>query len=57
MVTQFVAIFSDNDPFVPLSEEKLFKSELGAQIIVLHGKGHLQQEHDVFILPEILPFF
>jgi len=57
MVTQFVAIFSDNDPFVPLPEEKLFKSELGAQIIVLHGKGHLQQEHDVFILPEILPFF
>ena len=35
-----VAIFSDNDPYVPLSQKDLFKNELGAETIVENGKGH-----------------
>jgi len=36
----FIAIFSDDDQYVPLSDTKIFKEKLGAEIIVLKGKGH-----------------
>jgi predicted alpha/beta hydrolase family esterase len=36
----FVAIFSDNDPYVPLEQKTLFKKELNAKIIIEHDKGH-----------------
>ncbi|QQG43663.1 MAG: alpha/beta fold hydrolase [Candidatus Daviesbacteria bacterium] len=37
----FTAIFSDNDPFVPLEEnKKLFEEKLGAQVFIEHHKGH-----------------
>lgn len=40
----FVAIFSDNDPFVPLEENsKLFQEKLGAKILIEHNKGHFNQ--------------
>lgn len=37
---KFVAIFSDDDVLVPISDSKIFESELGAKIIIEHGKGH-----------------
>jgi len=36
----FLAIFSDNDPFVPLTDAKLFKERLGAKIIFKKAGGH-----------------
>ncbi len=36
----FTAIFSDDDPYVPLSDKDIFKKELGAKIIVEKKKGH-----------------
>ena len=36
----FVAIHSDNDPYVALSYADLFKKELGAEIIVKHNMRH-----------------
>lgn len=36
----FVAIFSDDDPLVPLSDAKVFESNLGAKIVIEHGKEH-----------------
>jgi len=39
-VGKVVAIFSDNDPFVPLSQKNLFEKELSAEIIVENNKGH-----------------
>lgn len=40
----FIAIFSDNDPFVPLQEnKKLFEEKLRAQIFIEHNKGHFNQ--------------
>ncbi len=41
---KFIAIFSDDDPFVPLSESKIFENMLGAKIIVEHNKGHFSAE-------------
>jgi predicted alpha/beta hydrolase family esterase len=35
-----LAIFSDNDPYVPLAEKEIFERELGAEIIVEHARGH-----------------
>ncbi len=45
------AIFSDNDPFVPLSQKDLFEKELGATIMVEHGKGHFTEGDKVSELP------
>ena len=35
-----VALFSDNDPWVPLKDSKIFRKKLGAKIIIEHNKGH-----------------
>ena len=37
---KFIAIFSDDDKLVPLSDSKIFEDELNAKIIVEHNKGH-----------------
>lgn len=40
----FIAIFSDNDPFVPLGENrKLFEEKLGAEIFIEQSKGHFNE--------------
>lgn len=50
----FICIFSDNDPDVPLSNEKLFKEKLNAKIIVLHNKYHFDEGSGIYELPELL---
>lgn len=35
-----VAIFSDNDPWVPLDNQNDFKEKLGSKIIIEHEMGH-----------------
>ncbi|MFA6042941.1 MAG: alpha/beta fold hydrolase [Patescibacteria group bacterium] len=48
-------ILSDNDPFVPVAENKHeFETKLGARVIVLHGKGHLNEEAGISELPLLL---
>lgn len=37
---EFICIFSDDDPYVPLSDERLFKKKLNAKTIVLEKRGH-----------------
>lgn len=37
---QSIAIFSDNDHYVPLDNQDAFHDELGSEIIVLHKMGH-----------------
>ena len=49
-----VAIFSDNDPFVPLSQKDLFEKELGAEIIIEKGRGHFTVSDKVNELPSTL---
>jgi len=52
-----VAIFSDDDPFVPVEDAKIFEEKLGAKIIVVNGKGHINGTSKVFELPEVLAEF
>jgi len=50
-----VAIFSDDDPYVTLDNQDVFRDILGAEIIVEHGKGHLNGTADgVMELPIVL---
>jgi predicted alpha/beta hydrolase family esterase len=39
-IKRIFALFSDNDPYVPISDSKIFKEKLGAKIIIEKGKGH-----------------
>jgi predicted alpha/beta hydrolase family esterase len=50
---KFLAIFSDNDPYVPLSNSKIFKNKLGAKIVIKKNHEHFNQVSEV---PEILDF-
>ena len=44
---QVVCIFSDNDPYVPLSEVDVFKNKLNAKIIIEHNKGHFDPDSKI----------
>ena len=48
----FIAIFSDNDPFVPLTDKELFEKNLGAKTTVLNNLGHMSTEDGVLKLQE-----
>lgn len=54
LVGKSMAIFSDNDPFVPLDQQELFKRELNADIIVEHGMGHFSIGDGITELPSAL---
>ncbi len=49
-----ITIFSDNDPFVPLSDSKIFKKELNAKIIIEKNKGHFSGSDNIRKLPVVL---
>jgi len=50
-----VAIFSDNDPWVPLDNQEDFRDKLGSKIIVQHQMGHFSGPSDnVTELPIVL---
>jgi predicted alpha/beta hydrolase family esterase len=55
--SRFTAIFSDNDPFVPLDDSKIFKEKLGAKIVMEKGLQHINGEAGVKKLPIVLEFF
>lgn len=49
------AVFSDNDPFVPLDNQEDFRDKLGSKIIVEHQMGHFSGPSDNIIeLPIVL---
>ena len=49
----FLAIFSDDDPDVPLSDSKIFKEKLHAEIIIKNNEGHFNKTAEI---KEILDF-
>lgn len=51
---QSVAIFSDDDPYVPLDNQNDFKDRLGSHIIVEHGMGHFSGSTGCLELPVVL---
>jgi predicted alpha/beta hydrolase family esterase len=54
LVGKTVAIFSDNDPYVPLDQKAIFEKELNAEIIVEKRKGHFTMGEGVKTLPSAL---
>lgn len=50
----FICIFSNNDPYVPLSNVEFFRKNLNAKTIMLKGRGHFDSERGITELPEIL---
>lgn len=46
-----IAIFSDNDPYVPLDNQDDFGDKLGSKIIVKHQMGHFNQSAGITKLP------
>jgi len=56
--SKFVAIHSDNDPFVPLGHADVFKEQLDAEVVVEHEKGHfsgtVDEEESCVELPSAL---
>lgn len=51
---KIVAIFSDNDDFVELSQKDFFEEKLGAQTVVEHEKGHFSPAENISELPSAL---
>lgn len=53
----FVAINSDDDPFVPVKHGYIFEEKLGARLIIKHGMGHFSGTADdtksVTSLPDV----
>lgn len=49
-----ICIFSDNDYFVSLEQEKEFKDKLNAKTLIVKNKGHISQDDNVYELNEIL---
>lgn len=50
----FVAFFSDNDPYVPLANIKTYETKLHSDIIIVKKKGHLSGEDGVKKFPILL---
>src|SRR6185436_17234787 len=45
-IPKSVAIFSDDDPFVPEENQEAFRDVLGSEIIVEHAQGHFSGPTD-----------
>ncbi len=44
---KITAVFSDDDPFVPLSDKAIFENKLNAKTKVLHNKEHIDDINEV----------
>lgn len=51
---KFIAIHSDNDPYVDLKYGDIFKEKLGAKLILEHNKKHFSGDDNIFKLPSAL---
>ena len=52
--SKFVAIHSDNDPYVSLHYGNFFKEKLGAEVIIEHDKKHFSGDDGIMDLPSAL---
>ena len=54
---KFTAFFSDNDPWVPVSQARFFQEKLEAEVHIEKGKGHFTEEDEVVVAPWLLAQF
>lgn len=52
-----VAVFSNDDPFVPIEDARIFKENLKSKIIIMKGKKHFTKKENLAEIPEILNIF
>ena len=52
--TNFVSLFSGDDPYVPQSDQETFREKLGSKIIVEKKRGHFEKEEEPSVLREAL---
>jgi hypothetical protein len=52
-LSRFSAVFSDDDPCVPLDETKALMEKIGAKIIIEKGKGHFGRSDGIKSLPVV----
>ncbi len=45
-LSKSIAVFSDDDPYVPIDNIADFRDILGSKIIIEHGKGHYSGQRD-----------
>jgi predicted alpha/beta hydrolase family esterase len=50
----FIAINSDNDPYVPLKYAYELRDQLKASLIIMHSKGHIGESAKIHELPVLL---
>jgi len=50
----FIAINSDNDPYVPLAKAEEIRQKLNARLIIEHSQGHINEDSGTKILPSLL---
>ncbi len=53
----FIALFSDDDPFVPVEDAQIFKQNLNAKTIIVKGKAHFTKKGSLSEIPEVLNLF
>jgi len=53
-VGKMIGLFSDNDPYIPLSSAETLKNQYGAEVQIEHAKGHWTDGDKVGAVPEIL---
>jgi predicted alpha/beta hydrolase family esterase len=53
---RFIVINSDDDPYIPLSEGERLAKLLGAELIVEHGAGHINEGSGFTEYPKLLEF-
>ena len=49
-----VAIFSDDDPYVPIDNQAEFRDVLGSEIIIEKNMGHFSESNGIMELPVVL---
>lgn len=51
---KFIAISSDDDPYVPIKHSTIFKEKLGAEVIIAHKMKHFSGDDGINELPVAL---
>jgi len=51
---KFVAIFSNNDQYIPINESNFYKNKLKAKIIILKNKGHFIKKDGIKKIPILM---
>jgi len=50
----FIALHSDNDPYVPLTHREIFQDKLNAQVVTMHNMRHFSGDDGIRELPQLL---